>query len=68
MPKPGKSKLSVQIPPQLPAVKGDRVHLQQVLLNLILNGMDAMDAVAKVGGQLADAGGRNGRMETCKWR
>jgi len=26
----------------LPAVRGDRVHLQQVLLNLLLNGMDAM--------------------------
>jgi signal transduction histidine kinase len=27
---------------EFPPVKGDRVHLQQVLLNLILNGMDAM--------------------------
>jgi len=27
---------------ELPPVEGDRVHLQQVLLNLILNGMDAM--------------------------
>jgi signal transduction histidine kinase len=26
----------------LPAVRGDRVHLQQVLLNLIMNGLDAM--------------------------
>ncbi len=29
----------------LPPVRGDRVHLQQVLLNLILNGMDAMAEV-----------------------
>jgi len=34
--------LSLQVPFRLPAVRGDRVHLQQVLLNLILNGMDAM--------------------------
>jgi len=27
----------------LPAVMGDRVHLQQVLLNLIINAMDAVD-------------------------
>lgn len=38
----------VQVPPQLPAVSGDRVHLQQVLLNLILNGMDAMEATPKL--------------------
>jgi len=28
--------------PGLPLVSGDRVHLSQVLLNLIINGMDAM--------------------------
>src|SRR5262249_25515931 len=27
---------------RLPLVRGDRVHLQQVLLNLVLNGMEAM--------------------------
>ena len=36
--------LNLDIPPQLPAALGDRVHLQQVLLNLILNGLDAMNA------------------------
>jgi C4-dicarboxylate-specific signal transduction histidine kinase len=36
-----------QVPPQLPAVHGDRVQLQQVLLNLILNGMDAMNATPR---------------------
>jgi PAS domain S-box-containing protein len=29
--------------PGLPAVMGDRVHLQQVLLNLVLNAMDAVE-------------------------
>ncbi len=34
--------LTADLGPVLPKVSGDRVHLQQVLLNLILNGMDAM--------------------------
>jgi len=29
----------------LPGVSGDRVQLQQVLLNLVMNGMDAMNSV-----------------------
>lgn len=36
--------LAADLAPDLPPVQGDRIHLQQVLLNLILN---AMDAVAK---------------------
>ena len=36
-------KLEVEVPADLPPVRGDRVHLQQVLLNLILNGMDALN-------------------------
>ena len=32
---------------RLPPVRGDRVHVQQVLLNLILNGMDAMNGASR---------------------
>lgn len=35
-------KLDIRIAAPLPAVRGDRVQLQQVLLNLVLNGMDAL--------------------------
>jgi signal transduction histidine kinase len=38
-------RLATQLPAVLPDAQGDRVHLQQVLLNLILNGMDAMIAI-----------------------
>ncbi len=34
--------LAASIPADLPDVLGDRVHLQQVLINLIINSMDAM--------------------------
>ncbi|HUG35813.1 MAG TPA: ATP-binding protein, partial [Candidatus Limnocylindrales bacterium] len=34
--------IRLDLAPKLPAVHGDRVQLQQVLLNLILNGLDAM--------------------------
>jgi C4-dicarboxylate-specific signal transduction histidine kinase len=37
-----KMAISAELAPGLPRIPGDRVHLQQVLLNLILNGMDAM--------------------------
>jgi PAS domain S-box-containing protein len=36
--------LEIDLPPRPPALLGDRVQLQQVLLNLILNGMDAIGA------------------------
>ena len=39
-------KLEVDVPDDLPPVRGDRVHLQQVLLNLILNGMDALNGAS----------------------
>lgn len=33
-----------EVPPALPRFRGQRVQLQQLLLNLLLNAMDAMDA------------------------
>jgi PAS domain S-box-containing protein len=35
-------KLDIEVPAGLPHVRGDRVQIQQVLLNLLLNGMDAL--------------------------
>jgi len=36
-------RLVVDVPGDLPPIRGDRVHLQQVLLNVVLNGMDALN-------------------------
>ncbi len=37
--------ICTELPEELPLVLGDRVQLQQVLLNLVVNGMDAMNTV-----------------------
>jgi two-component system sensor kinase FixL len=42
-------KLDVDVPADLPHVRGDRVQIQQVLLNLILNGMDALHGTTPEG-------------------
>ena len=34
--------MAVQLAPGLPTIRGDRVQLQQVVLNLVLNGLEAM--------------------------
>ena len=35
--------LEVDVPPDFPRVRGDRVHLQQVIMNLVMNSMEASD-------------------------
>ncbi|MCP3728488.1 AAA family ATPase [Paraburkholderia sp. CNPSo 3272] len=39
--------LRLRLAEDLPAIKGDRVQIQQVILNLIINAIDAMSAVDK---------------------
>jgi signal transduction histidine kinase len=39
--------LEVDLEAGLPAILGDRVQIQQVLVNLCINGMDAMDSIAE---------------------
>jgi two-component system, LuxR family, sensor kinase FixL len=39
-------KLDVNVAGDLPPVRGDRVHLQQVLLNLLLNGFEAVNGAS----------------------
>jgi signal transduction histidine kinase len=36
--------LSIRMTPRSPQIKGDRIQLQQVILNLVMNGMDAIGA------------------------
>jgi len=38
--------LQIALTPELPRVPADRVQLQQVLLNLVMNALDAMNTVA----------------------
>jgi two-component system sensor kinase FixL len=41
--------LRVDLAPGLPRVQGDRIELQQVLINLVMNALQAMDAVLPAG-------------------
>ena len=39
--------MRMELTPGLPLVQGDRVQLQQVILNLIMNGIEAMSSIAE---------------------
>jgi two-component system sensor kinase FixL len=60
-----KTAISAELAPGLPAISGDRAQLQQVLLNLILNGMEAMGTVPEGERQLIvrTGNGGNGTVE-----
>ncbi len=44
--------LALELDPEIAPVLGDRVQLQQVILNLVANGMEAINAVGKGPGRL----------------
>jgi len=54
--------LETVVPDNLPSIRGDRVQLSQVLLNLIMNGFDAITASAKVERRMV-VEARNGQRE-----
>jgi hypothetical protein len=59
--------IRTDLPADLPSVAGDRVQLQQVLLNLVINGMDAMKEIEESKRVLLIGGHRetrDGRPET----
>jgi PAS domain S-box-containing protein len=59
--------IRTDLPADLPSVSGDRVQLQQVLLNLVINGMDSMNTVEESKRVLLIRGHRqtrDGRLET----
>lgn len=58
-----------QVPPDVPPAMCDRVQLQQVLLNLVLNALDAVqgsaERVVAIDVDAAGISSANGRRETC---
>ena len=59
--------LRLELAPRLPRVRGDRVQLQQVVLNLVLNGLEAMQESSPAVGY--SSSGRPGRARPSSgWR
>src|SRR6266700_1279148 len=58
--------IHTDLPEDLPSVSGDRVQLQQVLLNLVMNGMDAMNTVEESERVLTICGRRETREGNCE--
>jgi two-component system sensor kinase FixL len=54
--------LQTELAARLPAVNGDRAHVEQVLLNLLLNGMDALADIAEGNRRLLVRTASNGAM------
>ena len=52
--------IDCRLDPSLPAVQGDRVHLSQVLLNLLLNAMDAVEDLTPDRRRVVVGAGKNG--------
>jgi signal transduction histidine kinase len=46
------TRIEVDVPPEIPSISGDAIQLQQVLLNLILNALDAIAAAGHKQGQI----------------
>jgi len=60
--------ICAELSKDLPSVSGDRVQLQQVLLNLVINGMDAMSQVGESKRVLTIFGRRENRAGTFEAR